>query len=161
MQVALLALLIAALWFALKRGGPRTRALRFVRVLFPSFRFFDEAPDGLVLLVRVGSDASSLGGFEESLAPEPLGVSSLWFNAQGNLRLAYHALLEQLVADLGELAPQDEQSAHELVSYGLVERLAREVARNTRARGVFQFKIELLRGKTREELVTSTYHGIA
>jgi hypothetical protein len=161
MQIALLALLTAALMLASRREGPRTRVWLFLRVLFPSFRFFDDAPGGLVLLVRAGPDATSLGSYGDALPPAPLGLGSLWFSAQANLRFAYYALLDQLVSDLGELETHDHEQARHLVSYVLVERLAREVARSSHAQGLFQFQIELRTGQTREAVVTSMYHAIA
>jgi hypothetical protein len=100
--------------------------LRFLRALLPSWRFFDRAAPSPQLFVRTdGTWRAFDGGPRPALTP--------LFAPRANLHLAYASVVEQLVAELGDLdlegdAPADgierDPRVTELVGYQLVARIA-------------------------------------
>lgn len=120
-------------------------ALAALRVLLPTWRFFDEITPSLALQARVAHDAADFGGWrqimpEPNSAPRPL--RALLFDPEGNLRLAYHGLLERLQSDLSELPDDDGDAAQRLVSYALVLNLVRHaLAAAAPPKARFQFRL--------------------
>ncbi|MFN0248495.1 MAG: hypothetical protein ACKV2T_16500 [Kofleriaceae bacterium] len=101
--------------------------LQFLRALLPSWRFFDRAAPSPQLFVRVAGGAWTpfAGGSRPAFSP--------LFAPSANLHLAYTSVVEQLVAELGDLdldgdAPADglerDPRVTELVGYELVARIA-------------------------------------
>lgn len=117
---------VAALLAARSRRPLGGRGALFLRAVIPSWRFFDEVAPLPRLAFRAALPGADLGAFqplsvlEVAPGPHPLLLAPL-----GNLRLAYHALLEQLVADLADLEVPDGEQAERLVSYELVTQLVR------------------------------------
>lgn len=69
----------------------------FIRVLFPSWRFFDDIALVPVLWVRFSSEAS----WTEFLPKiKKRGWGHLFLNAEENERMAVHGLLNRLASDL-------------------------------------------------------------
>jgi hypothetical protein len=104
--------------------------LRFFRALLPSWRFFDRAAPSPQLFVRHGSPLGDwqpfTGGPRPALTP--------LFAPSANLHLAYCAVVERFVQELGDLdleeaAPADgverDPRVTQLVSYEVVTRIAR------------------------------------
>lgn len=125
------------------------RALATLRVLLPSWRFFDDVAGSPVLMARFGASGQALGSWRLLTRKVSRGPAALFLNAPGNLALAHHSLLEHLLSDVSELAEHRETSATErvetsvaveqLVSYRLVTRL---VAQQLPAEAAhFQFKL--------------------
>src|SRR4051812_11217371 len=140
--------------------GPDVRVLgvRLLRALLPSWRFFDEIEPAPVLHVRSASPDCELGAWQAAPAPARRTLGALLLNPAGNLALAEHALLEQLVGDLAEPTVESADDVEQLTSYALVANLARlrlALAAGTR----FQFKLTLpsLHGGA-EELLVSRVH---
>jgi hypothetical protein len=147
------------------RSGPRSRLLNGLRVLFPSWRFFDTVDATPILLGRAGAARGELGPYRELLPPLPRKLGSLLIDAQGNLRLAYYSLLEQLMSDLDALADGDAAAARELVSYELVRELARAalIADVESPFERYQFKVRLPNGAAAsagEDVLTSEVHVV-
>lgn len=125
---------------ATMRGG----LARSLRALLPAWRFFDHVADAPCLSYRlVRADGQS-----DAWRPLPLPVrsrslASLLLSPAGNLRLAYHTLVAQLLSDLTELPENDDLAAERLVSYQLTENLVRaQLPEHERTAGArFQFKI--------------------
>ena len=103
------------------RGTFQSRRLQLMRILIPSWRFFDEAGDHAILEIQ--SDGVT---WVDALPAQPRPASALVFNPRGNLRFAEHSLLEQFTTDLAETPPSELHRFEESVSYQLVERLARQ-----------------------------------
>jgi len=141
-------------------GGPRSRAWVSLRVLLPSWRFFDRPTAPLVLSVRTASEAGVWSAFEPLLQATGGGLTTLLVNARGNLHLAYHQLSEQLVSDLSVLSTDDAEAARALVSYELVLALVRSslAARATGTRFQFRLRSEARAGEPAQELMTSELH---
>lgn len=149
-MLGVLAVLVAVTW--LSRRTVCHPILSRLRVLLPAWRFFDRAAPSPYLLVRWAMPGASPGAWSPiDRAPrEPLRWA---FAPRANLLLAYHAAIEQLVAELGELALAEpaEPDAIEAdpaivnrVSYALVSRIAGAQLPD-RVRGlpgaVFQWKL--------------------
>lgn len=109
----------------LSRQPLRSKAWLLLRSLFPSWRFFEDVEPGPELSLRVVSSDGHYGPWLPVIEPG-VGFGALVFNAEGNLRLAYQSLVEQLEAELDgvtlSLAPS-------LVPYRLVQRLVERRAR--------------------------------
>ena len=136
--IAALAVLTVATMLA--RRSVESPVVARLRALFPSWRFFDRVTESPRLLVRTGAPGARLGPWTpiEGARRDPLRFV---FAPASNLALAYHAVVEHLVGELGELelpdaAPAPIQDGDELgietapevtnlVSYELVTRIAR------------------------------------
>lgn len=147
MSLAVLAVLVVVT--LLGRRAVASPILGRLRALFPSWRFFDRALASPELLVRFGA-ADALGAWTaiDQLAAPP-GLGRWAFAPSSNLALAYHAVVEQLVAELGELELEDTGAAGTVerdpqvvdrVSYELVTRVARA---HVPAGAQFQWKIRV------------------
>ena len=155
--LAILALVLAAVAM-LPRLEVQHPAIALVRVLIPSWRFFDDISESPLLLARVANPDAPFGPWLPVLHPPRRALRDVLWNPGGNLALACNALVEHLVADLADfdesgadfdesVADFDESGAiraEELVSYQLVLNLVRSTlaARSQPATGIrLQFKL--------------------
>lgn len=69
------------------------------RLFIPSWRFFDDALTGVVLVVRVTSPDGVPGSWQQVLRPPRRRWVHLVWNPEGNRTLAAYALLERLTQD--------------------------------------------------------------
>ena len=125
MTAALVAAAILVLVVLRSRRTVASPVLARLRVLLPAWRFFDRAEPAPVLLVRIAGAAWT------PLAAGPRGLTTWAFAPRGNLALAYHAAVAQLVAEVDELdaeLPDDAPAITGLVAYELVTRIAHEAA---------------------------------
>ena len=96
-----------------------------LRVLLPSWRFFDRAVLQPQLYVR------AVGQPWRAIAVPRRGLLGWAFAPEHNLALAYQSTVEQLVAEISELDPETPDDAPAItgtVAYELVTRIAREHA---------------------------------
>ena len=148
--LAILALVLAVVAM-LPRLEVQHPAIALVRVLIPSWRFFDGISESPLLLARVANPDAPFGPWLPVLHPPRRALRDVLWNPRGNLALACNALVEHLVADLADFdesgADFDESGAiraEELVSYQLVLNLVRStlVARSQPSTGIrLQFKL--------------------
>ena len=111
--------------------------MRSLRALLPSWRFFDRATVPPRLFVRVG------GGAWTAVEPPPRRWYRWAFSPAGNLALAEHALVEQLISEIDEIdaaIPDHDPRITTLPAYALVTRVARE---HVPAGQPFAWKIQL------------------
>lgn len=106
------------------------RLLDILRVLLPSWQFFDDVAGSPTLLIRCGAKDGELSPWQTVSLASPRKTGSLFIHPRGNLALAHHTLLEHLLSDVAELDDRlDADAAADavplLVSYRLVTRLAR------------------------------------
>jgi len=127
---ALVLLVVVTLIARRSIGHP---AVSRLRALLPAWRFFDRAAPSPYLLCRWAVLGADLGVWSR-IDGGPRGAASWAFAPRANLWLAYHAAIEQLVAELGELelaappgpdAIDTDPAVVGRVSYALVSRIAR------------------------------------
>lgn len=132
----LLALLVLSL--RLSRSPLGGQAWLLLRVVLPSWRFFEDIELGPQLWVRVRSGETSWGEWQLAILPPQRTASALLLNAAGNHALAQQSVVEQLWSELDGV---EETAAPRLVSYQLVQLIAEGRARSlgTTAASSFQF----------------------
>ncbi len=101
------------------------------RVLFPSWRFFEEFGSLPALSYRIKTKPSQDFGPWMSAIPSPKRPwHSLFLNPEGNLFLAFHSLLEQCTDDLEEFDGKELNSFTQTTSYLLVKNLTEHQIKN-------------------------------
>lgn len=151
----------------------RKLAVRMARALLPSWRFFDEIDPAPRLFYRTIEASSAQGAWLAVPFRPARGWLALAFNPEGNLALARHALLEQLLGDVAEPEVSDPSAVESLTSYALVTQLVRERLRQTAAAAGpavppqgerFQFKITLVEAGAvagpAEDVLVSRIHEV-
>ncbi len=134
------AFVAALVWLVLReRRTLNGRAWLLLRCLLPSWRFFEHLGDVPLLSYRVAGRESEFGAWLPALPPAERRLTSLWLDAQGNLRLACQSLVEQFVAELEEGGEGD---ASELISYQLIQNLvAWRLRTHTLPAAGYQFRL--------------------
>lgn len=109
-----------------KRRAIDDRGTRLWRALLPSWRFF-EAPDvSYLLLARTYDeppDERNATPFIPVIRPRPHGAATCLFAPVGNLVLACHGLVEQLLQELSEREAFPFDQAEQLTSYKRVQHM--------------------------------------
>jgi len=96
--------------------------LTFFKPLFPSWKFFDESTDTPVLLYKYVEES------EWKIAmpvPARRWFNFLW-NPSGNLYLAYHSHMQQLMGDLTHFDDNKLHEFHEHISYQITENFLKQ-----------------------------------
>lgn len=110
------------------------------RALIPSWRFFDDI--GPAVRLQYKSDTSPWLPFFSNQYERHW--YQLFINAQGNLRMAVHSLVERLASEIGEIKDGHEQEISSSVTYRLLENAVRlQLKENKTATKNFQFRILL------------------
>jgi len=129
-MVWVLGVLVAVTWLARRTAGHP--GLNRLRSLVPAWRFFDRVAPVPLLSVRWAAPGVGFGPWCAS-DDGPRGGLSWAFAPRANLVLAYHAAVEQLVAEIAELelaAPagpgeiETDPAIVERASYEVVSRIA-------------------------------------
>jgi hypothetical protein len=103
------------------------------KALFPSWKFFDESADTPVLLFRLVNEEEW-----RICVPHPQKHwYHLFYNPEGNLYLAYHSHIQQLLGELTNASELESQRFHEHISYNICEHFVRSRSLSSD----FQFKI--------------------
>jgi len=111
--------------------------LKILRVLLPSWKFFDGASDAPELYYRVVEDASILGEWKICIPKtKARALKNLFINSEENFHFASHALVEYLKNDLDEDA--NAQTSLALVK-NLVQYQIEALGENAKS---FQFKLD-------------------
>ena len=124
LTLAIIAAVLAGISLLPRRESPHA-LLTMLRVLVPSWRFFDDLHESPALLARVAPPGADFGPWRPILIPPARGLASLFFNPAGNLLLAHHSLLERLLADVSAWDDTREPGPESLVTYQLVLNLVR------------------------------------
>lgn len=141
-------------------------AIALVRVLIPSWRFFDDISESPLLLARVATPSAPFGPWFPVLHPPRRALRDLLWNPGGNLALVCNALVDHLVSDLADFDESGAIRAEELVSYQLVLNLVRSTlaARSQPATGIrLQFKLAERASTTTStpsDVMISLEHGL-
>jgi hypothetical protein len=151
--VGVLAVLVVVAWFARRTVGHPV--LSRLRALVPAWRFFDRVRPSPYLVIRWAAPGAALGAWVR-IDGGPREARSWAFAPRANLRLAHHAAVEQLVAELADVEVADREAAADpdtadtdpaivdRVSYRLVSRIARThvpAALRDRPGARFQWKL--------------------
>jgi hypothetical protein len=124
----------------------QSMSLSLVRVLIPTWRFFEESGSVPVLFIRTRGENGTWTPWEPGLRKNTRKWASLFLNAQGNLFLAQSGLVEQVVQEINGMPLSSPQRAVEQVmastSYQLVKNLASyQVLKFHPHAKAFQFRI--------------------
>ena len=157
MVIGLCAVAVAVLVVVLPRLDPSSPLAAVVRLLVPSWRFFDAVSAPPELCVRVAGSDGAFGGWRPLLPPPRRAWWTVAWHPDGNLSFATHSLLFRLRTEVA-WADDDDPPAS-LVSYRLVLDLVRWSLRADRgAATVVQFR---LTGEGDEgELLVSEVHPL-
>jgi hypothetical protein len=156
----------------INRSYLSSKTLVLLRVFFPSWRFFDQLGHVPRLSYRMNHgrthDVEAWGEWKDCLNHPPRTIGALCLNANGNLHLAYQALVDRLVHDIQELQESSHEGQSSLllesVSYQLVRNLAHKQVQEQRVissadknvPSSFQFKIVI----DQEDLLISSIHEV-
>ncbi len=155
-------LILAVLAFSgvvlLPRLQVRSRRLFLLRVLFPSWRFFETIGVVPRLEVRTRGPDGEWQAWQRALRPPRRDWSTVVFNPAGNLHFARQSAVEHLVseAEAHEGPPEWLTSSS---SYRIVQTLAKEAASGSEW---FQFKIvQVDTDGTQEDFLVSAEMSVA
>ena len=132
----LIAFLVVAALSCLQTKRLALGSATLVRLLVPSWRFYEEVGEVPELLVRTGPTPHSMGPWENCLSPPRRGVV---LNSRENLYTACQGMVGQLVCEVAEWQDPDPRELARTVPYRLVANLVR--AHIGSSQGCFQFKI--------------------
>jgi hypothetical protein len=149
-------------------AGMSARSPWLVRVLVPSWRFFEAEDARYLLEARCHRDGEAPSAFAPAI---PSAARTRWswlFAPEHNLRLFCHDLVERFVLELAERSPLPESEIGELASFARVRDVAAWFLRERRAgehaeQGVQRFQLRLLAVRaddSSEELFVSPYYTL-
>lgn len=111
--------------------------LTFFKPLFPSWKFFDESQDTPVLLYKCIDEAQW-----KIACPVPSkSWSHIFWNPRGNLYLAYHSHMQQLMGDLSSFDDKKLHEFHHHISYKITENFVRAL----KPERPFHFKVSTIK----------------
>ncbi len=145
----------------LPRLQVRSRRLFLLRVLFPSWRFFENIGVNSWLQVRSRASEGEWTEWQNALTPPLRSWTAILHNPEGNLYFARQSAVEHLVAE-AEARPD---SVAESVAFAVVRRIAEESVSSglNSPNGELQFKIvqrDAACGED-EDFLVSSVHGFA
>lgn len=111
------------------------RSSWLLRVLVPSWRFFEAEDARFLLEARVISPGEAPSAFKPAVPAVARGVWSCVFAPEHNLRLFCHDAIERFVQELGERGALRVEEVETLASYARVRELVRCLLRDERAAG--------------------------
>jgi hypothetical protein len=138
------------------RAEVRSPAVAMVRVLVPSWRFFDTVGEHPQLWARAVPADAPPGPWRALLGPPARAWWNVAWHPQGNLSLARHSLLDRLLADLAR-DPDADPTA--LVSYRLVLDQVRFARTGADAGAAVQFKLTAPGTTAGPDLFVSAVHA--
>lgn len=154
LALALVLLAVALLILSRTKTRELGPLFQWLRLFFPSWRFFEDFGPTPVLSARVMTGSQEFGPWQETLPAAPRSAGMLFLNPFGNLRLALMDLVDRLLADAARLSPQElEQSlSFRLVRNAVEFSLRKQGHQGTRR---YQFKISLQDSAGTEDLLVS------
>lgn len=106
-----------------------------LRVLIPSWRFFDDVGHVSKLYYQIGP----YGPWQPCFQPQQRHWYQLFLNPHTNLRMALNSIVERLSMEISDL---DENKISESITYQLVENLVRHQVKSIEPKAQnFRFKI--------------------
>jgi hypothetical protein len=149
-----------------KRIPVRSRLAVPLRMLLPSWRFFEAEDVEYLLELRVRTPRGEAPTFVPAIPAAERGARALLFSPQHNLRLACHDLVERWVDELSELGAVEHERVEALPSYALVKHAVAYFLRSHPAQleGGLQMQLRLSSRAPRAEpevLFTSAYYAVS
>ena len=111
--------------------------LNFFKMIFPSWKFFDESADTPVLLYRDLRSETWIILFP----PPKTSWKQILFNPKGNLYLAMHSHIQQVLDDLNHLDPKELEHFQDHISYKITNNFVSTISSVKE----YQFKISSIR----------------
>lgn len=107
------------------------RRMQLLRVMFPSWKFFEEVAAVPVLFYRLETEPNKFNQWQEIPQRPKRRALSLLFNPELNYYLACQSLFQQLESDIGDLQLESQvEQLFESVSYQLVLNLVKYEVRS-------------------------------
>jgi hypothetical protein len=135
-----------------------------LRILIPSWRFFEDLGDVPELLYRTKDSSGLFSPWLPCLKKPKRGIGSLFLNAKGNLFLASQSLLDQTIHHINDCKSETDFS--ETTSYQMILQLVAQTISSQKMTGIetFQFKIHIsgnrLSDSTTYEALISMEHPL-
>lgn len=120
------------------------RGLMLFRVLFPSWRFYDDVNYVPFLYYRFGHDEKNFGEWKLVLPKLKRNIFNILINPEANLTHAYNTLIQQLEQDKEEVSEENKNDFVKSVSYNLIKNLVQKqifFSHQLKSKFYFQFKI--------------------
>ena len=132
-----------------------------LRVLVPSWRFFEAEDARFLLEVRTWREGEAPSAFLPAVPAAARGAWSWLFSPEHNLRLFCHDLIERLVFELAEHGPLSESEVEKLASYQRALEIVRWFLRRREPDERFQVRLVAIRDdEAHEELFVSPYYPV-
>ena len=152
---------LLGLWSIRKPRSQAGRKWQLLRVLVPTWRFFDFPGDQSEMLIRSGRTADDLCEWHPCHKPVRRNPLNLFIDGPTNYRLACNTLIEQLLSDLSDWDERNIDRFPESVSFTLAKHLACFEAKAAHAaKFYFQFKIvtHTAPDKLQDVLISEVFH---
>lgn len=165
--LAIFLLLVASAYYLSLRYC-ENRSLQLFRVLFPSWRFFEDIAAVPVLHYRCENSSGEFSAWREALRRPQREMLGIFCNPQTNLYHACQSLLQHLESDIGDCQTEQEigtfaDSVSYLLTRHLVASLIRQEHSELQAKR-FQFKVTRAVGndenRTIETFLVSHTHEV-
>jgi hypothetical protein len=131
--------------------------MSFLSVLLPRWNFFDQVAPKATLYYKL----TSANHWVACLKPPSRKFLHLFINPYGNLYLAQHGIIENLIHDIHEQGEKAVDKIEETVSYKLIINLIRMHLRSKKVRTAqFQFKIIVQAPEETYDLIVSKEHSL-
>lgn len=112
--------------------------------MFPSWKLYDESSDTPILLYKIIDkkvESENNDQWKICFPPPKVRWFHLLLNPKGNLYLAYHSNIQQLLGDLENCLESKLGDFHQNPSYQIAENFVRHEIRKEKILDDFQFKI--------------------
>lgn len=138
--IAILLIIGIGLIALLPRNESQNRGLFFLRVLLPSWRFFESHGAVPALYFRTLSAPNQNVDFIEFFPKKKPRMTQLLFNPQGNFDIVWRSYMQQLASDI-QTGSTSKDSIETHVIYQLLQNLVCEKSKGENQVAYFQFKI--------------------
>jgi len=146
LSASAISLLLIAAYFIFLLASLRRRGkvisgpwLFLLRSFFPNWRFYHGLGHQPRLFIRIQDDAGQWQPWQIFMPRAAFHLGELFHNPRNNLVLAHQNLVDHLSADIQVM--KDEDDVRQLVTYQLVDRLARSMVRADATHYQFQLRL--------------------
>ena len=126
--------------------------LNLFKSIFPSWKFFDESSNTPILFYKI-IEPENNDQWKICFSPPKAKWFHFLLNSEGNLYLAYHSNIQQLLGDLEDCMESKLCDFHKNNSYQISENFVRREIRKKQIQGKFQFKISNIKTNTTTDFI--------